>query len=401
MWRFRLPISRNQAGLIVFLFVVLFHPLDVFSQCSAGFAPTTLVYTTQFTSTDGNDNFVYNFPQFPAATGTLYAVAIRSTITVNSDMNIHNNNTTGSISASARIYRTDDFSTDAPSSDYSIPNLGSTFSAPGLAAGTTQSFPATRSINHQSIVDTIYTGDPTGDNPNSFVGNSTVNLFYSTGTSVLPNPNNGTVSAYTSVLLDTMSISITYYYCYNILPIDLLTFTATRENDQDILLAWNVSGEVPGQTYYIQTSTDGLNFSDYASEDSDPTKSNATYTFNYPVASGTTGRIFFRLRMVDIHGETSYSSIAAVNLNSSAVAGFSIYPNPPTNYINIALPGDSRAWQIDILAADGSLVQRNAFVNTTTATVVFNKRMAAGTYFLRAVNPLSGDIHSGSFVVAQ
>ncbi len=43
----------------------------------------SITYDTVFTSTDGNDVYNWNVPQFPVSSLTLYAVTVRSIVTLN------------------------------------------------------------------------------------------------------------------------------------------------------------------------------------------------------------------------------------------------------------------------------------------------------------------------------
>jgi len=76
-----------------------------------------------------------------------------------------------------------------------------------------------------------------------------------------------------------------------------------------------------------------------------------------------------------------------------------LYPNPATNFIHIAfdpVPGD---WQVDILAADGHLVQRNSYLNVNQAQVNFSGKPAAGAYFVRATDLRASRNYTGVFVI--
>lgn len=382
----------------VWLGILSVLPVCVYSQTCSGTLDTTM-YTTTLTTTTGNEsNMVWTIPQFPISSNTLYAVAIHSTINVTSDMHI-TNNTGGTLSASAQLYRTDDFYTDA-SSDYSVPDFGLKFNAASLATGTTKNYASTQSIFNENIADSIYAGDPTGDNPSSFLGSGTLNLYYSTGTSVITNPNNPNLLGYYNTISDKMKVTLIYYYCNpGTLATNLISFTAIRENQQSVLLNWNVANETPGTIYHVQVGTDGTNFTDYAAVNGDPLNSNASYSYTYTIDPAASGMLYFRLRIEHLSQAPTYSIVNVINLSNNAATGFGIYPNPPSSFINLTLPGDNRQWQVDIFSADGRLVQRNAFVNASFVRVNFLEKLAAGAYFVRARNPLSGTSYSGSFLM--
>jgi Secretion system C-terminal sorting domain len=380
-------------NLSIFFGILLFLPARGVAQCSAGYTATSNTYTTTFTSSTQNASYSWSFPYFNPALGTLTSVSLNSQIKVNSNMSITNNTGTQQ-NVSAFLYRTDSWSTTDGSSNNQI-DFGSSFTATNLANTATQNF-VTKSVIGGETMNYTATSNLSGFQAGS--GNN--NLSYLSGDEVVTNPANN-VAASMSIYSETIAFTVTYNYCAATLPIRLVSFTANREDQQSVLLAWSVADETAGQTYTVQVSTDGVNYTDYATVDSDPVNSNASYTYTYPISAGATGRLYFRLRMVDDHGLTGYSQVAIINLNSNAVTGFSIYPNPPSNFINLTLPGDNRQWQIDIISADGSLIQRNNYSNTSNPVVVFSRRLAQGTYFVRAINPLSGDKQSGSFLITQ
>ncbi len=244
----------------------------------------------------------------------------------------------------------------------------------------------------------MYTGDGSFAPGNGFTGNGNISLTYSSTTIPVTTPS-GVQNTYT--LSDNIHFMWTYYYCNpGTLAADLLSFTAVRQG-QTALLGWNTTNEQAGRTYHVQVSTDGSTFSDYAAVASEPVNTDASYTYSYPIDPTATGKLYFRLRIADVVGADHYSSICIINLNAAGPGGFTIFPNPPTDFINLMLPGDNRSWQVDIISADGNLVQRNVFTNVSLAHVNFNRKLASGAYFVRATNALNGENHTGSFVIAQ
>lgn len=84
---------------------------------------------------------------------------------------------------------------------------------------------------------------------------------------------------------------------------------------------------------------------------------------------------------------------------ASGPGGFVVYPNPPTDHINLIFPSAGRNWQTDIIAADGRMVQRNVFNNIVQGTMYFSHKLAAGVYFVRITDLQSAASHSTSFVI--
>jgi Secretion system C-terminal sorting domain len=400
MIRFRIQLSRVSTLMTVFVLsgIVALSPASVNAQICSGSLGSITYDTVVSESTSGGGNatggFSYTIPQFSMVSATLYKAEIKSTV-ITASLTATMINLSGSAASPiVNLYRTDGVTSTA------IPNgSGFNFSSPYTgtltANNTLEAVPMPNAITNQTVLDDSVKDAVSMAN---LSGVGTVKFNYS-GTDQ-PLGNSGFYAVATSGT-DQVSFSITYYYCQIILPINLVSFTATLENPHTVQLNWTSANEEANRTYNVQVSTDGTNFSDVGSVQSDPVNTNASYTYNYPVSPTATGRLFFRLRMVDNNGAITFSSICLVNLNGSNTTAFSIYPNPATDFINLVLPGGNQSWNVDIIAADGNLVQRNIFSNTALGRIDFTRKLARGTYFVRATNTTSGEQHGGSFVIPQ
>lgn len=77
-----------------------------------------------------------------------------------------------------------------------------------------------------------------------------------------------------------------------------------------------------------------------------------------------------------------------------------LYPNPAQDYIQLTfnnLTGSD--WQVDILAADGHIVQSNRYNNVTQARVNFTSKLAAGAYFTRVTDVRTSQHYTITFAV--
>jgi hypothetical protein len=404
MIRFRIQLLRVPTlwGVLVLSGIVALLPCEQAAAQSCTGTLGTVNYDTVATQSISSGpvaagSFTYTIPQFNIVSSNLYAIEIKSTIvTASATANIFN--FTGNPGApSVELIRSDNVTTSAVNG--SIPPgtyVSGLYTGPVIPNNGNEIINMPNAVTNQQLIADSVTDATSISN---FTGASTVKFTYSQAN--LPFAQAGMNSLATTAI-STVNFSITYYYCTpNILAINLVSFTATRENAQTIQLAWTSANEEANRTYNVQVSTDGTNFSDVGSVQSDPVNTNANYTYNYPVSPTATGRLFFRLRMVDNNGAVTFSTICLVNLNGSNTTTFSIYPNPATDYINLVLPGGNQSWNVDIIAADGNLVQRNIFSNTALGRVDFTRKLARGTYFVRATNTTSGEQHGGSFVIPQ
>jgi hypothetical protein len=404
MIRFRIQLSRvpTLLGAFVLSGIVAIMPSSSINAQVCSGALGSITYDTVVSEAyaggpNATGGFNYTIPQFNVNMATLYATVITSTVNTAS-VNANVFNFSGSIGSPAvTLYRADAVTSPAipNGSGVYFSNPATPFTGPPIANGGNEIVPMPNVITNQKILNDSVTDATSMSN---LTGTGTVKFTYS-GTDQ-PLASGGFLALGTSVT-DQVSFSITYYYCQIILAINLVNFTATLENPQTVQLAWTSENEEPNRTYNVQVSTDGTNFSDAGSVQSDPVNTNASYTYNYPVSPTATGRLFFRLRMVDNNGAVTFSSICLINLNGSATTAFSIFPNPATDYINLVLPGGNQSWNVDIMASDGNLVQRNVFSNTALGRVNFTRKLARGTYFVRATNTTTGEQHGGSFVIPQ
>ena len=119
----------------------------------------------------------------------------------------------------------------------------------------------------------------------------------------------------------------TFHYTTNcILPLTLLDFTAAWSG-KDVLLKWTTTKEINTSYFDIESSSDASIFQKKGTVKA--VNNNATNSYQFIDANPagfTTGKIFYRLRMVDIDGKFTHSKIAFVGLPATLVP-LTIFPN--------------------------------------------------------------------------
>lgn len=384
-----LTISRF-ALLCFFITTISLH---VKAQCSA---PNKISYNVILNGT-GNNSWGFVFPKFDPSVGTLVAVDIRAIVSVNVNFQLSN------VGA-------------GPDSYTVLAGRNENLSVSALGAPISSAFPQDYGpYNLQAGQDTVGAGTVAspqffslmnGYNLNDSI-TSAVAGFLGTGWVVFNNNPytyaaviSGSNYSLNTTVSDTMKISLTYYYCTsNILASDITSFSVTKESPSLAKLTWDTENEISGRTYEVEESSDGKKFTDIASMVSQVNGSGTSaYDFNYPIAGGTTGTLYFRLKEINAHGQTKYSEIRSIEIDNTN--GIYIYPNPANSFINILInePGSS-GWQATIFAADGRLVQRNELINSSPAHIDFIRQLAKGAYFLRLNNRDSGKVHVLPFIV--
>lgn len=152
------------------------------------------------------------------------------------------------------------------------------------------------------------------------------------------------------------------------LPVQLLSFEATKKADHQALLSWLVAQEINLDRYEVQTSTNGQQFTTIAS-----VKANAGKAYSYVHSNPEGVKNYYRLKMVDKDGAFSYSPVRWVSMaQTSITAG----PNPFINNIKITTAGTAKH-TVNVYSAAGQLVATKTFSGNT---VVNAPGLAAGMY---------------------
>lgn len=169
-----------------------------------------------------------------------------------------------------------------------------------------------------------------------------------------------------------------------VLPVNLLSFTATPVNNT-IRLNWSTTSEINNKGFDIQRSEG--NAANYATIGFVNSKSNYqrnNYDFTDGKAIGGT-RYYYRLRQVDINGNSRFSDTKDAMLDKSRNALIQLSPNPAKEIINLLFANDCATKPVSIKITDN----KGIVVNTWKETMQANKKvlytvssLAAGQYFL-------------------
>jgi hypothetical protein len=381
-------LKRFWKNLCLCIFVVCAGLSTAEGQCSNTLQ--SISYDTLVPGT-GNNTHLFTFSQFDPAIGTLVSARINALVTVNYGFTLQNVEAVQR-DFSVSVGRYDNFTSTALSTPYTnllnIPD-GNYLLNPGDEVIQAPATILYRYLNSDSV--TTNTAD--------FLGGGSVAFNYTPIT--YTNLTGSNVYYYSATASDTIDFSITYFYCNaTVLPISLTNFQAIKQGMDKIALSWQTMNDPGGSAYEIQKSSDGQHFDSVHVMHSLPAGVETdAYLYDYVLNTGDKNRIFFRIKITDTKGSISYSDIREVDLSASAL-GFGMYPNPCNSFINLAfdqqLPGD---WQIDIYTSTGRILQTNLFTKTNFAPISFEKRLAAGVYFIRAANLDNGQNYVRAFSV--
>lgn len=176
-----------------------------------------------------------------------------------------------------------------------------------------------------------------------------------------------------------------------LLPIELMDFSAEIKEDF-IRLNWESQTKNNFSHFEIERSIDATNFS-FLSEITGDTDTNFYEFDDENVKNGQL--YFYRLKMVDLDGSYTYSSLQTAQINKQLA--FAIYPNPTINVLHVAFEKE-RATEIIIQNATGHEILRIRVDDKTQMLDI--SRFPAGMYFCSVVGQNSS-VSTKRFVKAE
>ncbi len=167
------------------------------------------------------------------------------------------------------------------------------------------------------------------------------------------------------------------------LPVNSLTFNVSKSSGNN-LLQWSTGGEQNTNYFEVQQSTNGKDFKTIAvvnaSGNSSTTK-NYQYVDNLSLVQAPV--YYYRLKMVDINGNFTYSTILiSKNAKGSTIT---VYPNPTPDKVIINVT-DKALMNTTAQLSDisGKLLQNVPIIQTVTILNI--SKYEKGVYLLRLAN---------------
>jgi hypothetical protein len=161
------------------------------------------------------------------------------------------------------------------------------------------------------------------------------------------------------------------------LPVNLVSFNV-RKNNALANTQWTVAHEVRMQTYVVQHSTDGQNFSDVFSLAANNNAGIHSYAANgLPFQKGNN---FYRLKMIDQQQAIRYSDVK--QLMGFDKASIVLFPNPAKEKITLQTTANNGQYRIvDVV---GRTILQGIITGNNTNIAIGS--IAAGAYWLQVQN---------------
>jgi hypothetical protein len=158
------------------------------------------------------------------------------------------------------------------------------------------------------------------------------------------------------------------------LPVQLLSFSAQKEGDKQVVLTWQTASEINNNYFDVERNTNGSAFQKIGTiAGAGNSTALLNYTFNdeYPGP----GINYYRLKQVDYDGNYTYSGIKAVRFNQSKE--IIIYPAPDGRTVFISADGN---YTVKVYNIVGSLLLQEA-INHSDKTIDLSS-LNTGLYFI-------------------
>ncbi len=158
------------------------------------------------------------------------------------------------------------------------------------------------------------------------------------------------------------------------LPVRLESFVGSRDFSA-VKLIWNTSRETNLSNYQIQKSDDGSSFRTLGSV---PATKASVYTYADNKVSQE--NIFYRLKMIDIDGTFSFSSV--IHVKAGSINGIQTYPNPVESSLQVHHTKAGNNTHLQIANPQGRILQNMQVPVNMTASSLNMSAFPAGVYYI-------------------
>lgn len=174
------------------------------------------------------------------------------------------------------------------------------------------------------------------------------------------------------------------------LPVSWESFAAQMAESGVVVLNWSTANEKNNMSFNVERSADGNSFEalgDVPSQGDSESSQSYSYDDTSPLASAA----YYRIRQIDLNGNSSYSNVIEYIPAGMEDAGMTtVYPNPVSANSVLKFDFDSNTdgmIYVEMYNLDGRVVASTEFTHTVGASTyeVQLGDVAPGTYVLQAI----------------
>jgi hypothetical protein len=227
--------------------------------------------------------------------------------------------------------------------------------------------PTTYTVTHSFPTD--------GSNTSNTCGDITINnLNVALGSTVRVVIGSSPASTPQNMRLNVISLTP------SVLPVRLLSFDAiNRTNGIEVM--WKADNETEGKSYSVERSNNGVAF-----EELKKIETMGAGTYSYLDNTAKLGPVaYYRLKMISVDGEKTYSKIKAVVINGANT--LSISPNPVRgNSLNATFKPFTEPTTVKILNTSGKVLLTQQIAPFTSQSSINTTGLSKGVYMIQFVN---------------
>jgi len=139
----------------------------------------------------------------------------------------------------------------------------------------------------------------------------------------------------------------------DVLPVELVDLQAYAENDVDVI-RWTTASEKNNDYFIVESSSDMTRFREIGKRNG-AGNSNTKMMYEFINTDIRNQPQYYRLKQVDFDGSYEYSDIVMTN-RTAEHKHFSLYPNPFSDYVYVAMEGMNEMVLVEIYDGLGQIV---------------------------------------------
>lgn len=171
-----------------------------------------------------------------------------------------------------------------------------------------------------------------------------------------------------------------------LLPVTKIDLQLSKQNN-DVNVIWKTVGEKNTKSFVVEKSANGV---DFTTINTIAATGNSIIENIYSIVDRNvnTEVVYYRIKMIDINGNSNYSKVATIKMNGKN--SFEVLINPVMNKeLKVQLNNLPKgSYAIEILNSLGQKLQQTQLTlnsNTVSQTVHLNSEIISGLYFIRLI----------------
>lgn len=163
---------------------------------------------------------------------------------------------------------------------------------------------------------------------------------------------------------------------FSVLPVTWLYVNA-KENKGEVVLDWATATEINTSHFIVESSSNGKHFSQVATIEA-AGNSNQNMYYSYTDKTALDGKVYYRIRQVDIDGKFAYSKVVTVYVSRPQI--IRLLQNPVYGELKFHCQNEHIGSQYIIVDATGRIVKKGTITNSVMAVPLSGS--GSGMYYL-------------------